>query len=251
MLQSVPDPFDSYGPPQSEDQIFSILAPLSIMAQPAPSPSSSSSLTNTPEQLVSNPLPSVTGSRKVASWLPTNSTNGNSPAPTEASAWADAHYAVSPPSTPPRSFSPPHNSHHGRRHSIPSHRKSESKLRSSLTIIDEGLSTKRHEDSVKHTHEEIHDDDSSPQHPATPPTQVVEGNESPSPCPIATELDLVRPWASTYGLSPYEPANDSDSTTPRNSMSFDSSTDPSDFASGHGSNDSDRRDSDDQNLCTS
>lgn len=30
MLLSVPDPFDSYGPPQSVDQIFSILAPLSI-----------------------------------------------------------------------------------------------------------------------------------------------------------------------------------------------------------------------------
>ncbi|PFH52690.1 hypothetical protein AMATHDRAFT_139436 [Amanita thiersii Skay4041] len=32
MLQSIPDPFDSYGPPQSEDQIFSILAPLSMTA---------------------------------------------------------------------------------------------------------------------------------------------------------------------------------------------------------------------------
>lgn len=30
MLQSVPDPFDAYGPPKSENQIFSILAPLAI-----------------------------------------------------------------------------------------------------------------------------------------------------------------------------------------------------------------------------
>lgn len=39
MLQAVPDPFDSYGPPKSEDQIFSILAPLSIFSPSAtPSP---------------------------------------------------------------------------------------------------------------------------------------------------------------------------------------------------------------------
>lgn len=30
MLQAVPDPFDVYGPPKAEDQIFSILAPLGI-----------------------------------------------------------------------------------------------------------------------------------------------------------------------------------------------------------------------------
>ena len=30
MLQSVPDPFDAYGPPKPEDQIFSILSPLAI-----------------------------------------------------------------------------------------------------------------------------------------------------------------------------------------------------------------------------
>ncbi|KAF9246980.1 hypothetical protein BU15DRAFT_69827 [Melanogaster broomeanus] len=38
MLQSVPDPFDSYGPPQAEDQIFTILPPLAVIAN-APSPS--------------------------------------------------------------------------------------------------------------------------------------------------------------------------------------------------------------------
>jgi hypothetical protein len=30
MLQTIPDPFDSYGPPQRSDQIFSILTPLSL-----------------------------------------------------------------------------------------------------------------------------------------------------------------------------------------------------------------------------
>ncbi|KAK7695639.1 hypothetical protein QCA50_000275 [Cerrena zonata] len=40
MLQSVPDPFDTYGPPPAEDKIFSILPPLSVMANaPSSSPS--------------------------------------------------------------------------------------------------------------------------------------------------------------------------------------------------------------------
>ena len=30
MVQSIPDPFDSYGPPQKEGQLFSILAPLAM-----------------------------------------------------------------------------------------------------------------------------------------------------------------------------------------------------------------------------
>ena len=47
MLQSVPDPFDSYGPPQAEDQIFSILAPLSIMT--GMSTTASSPMAGTPE----------------------------------------------------------------------------------------------------------------------------------------------------------------------------------------------------------
>lgn len=38
MLQTIPDPFDSYGPPKSEDQIFSILAPLTIF-NPSTTPS--------------------------------------------------------------------------------------------------------------------------------------------------------------------------------------------------------------------
>jgi hypothetical protein len=35
MLQTIPDPFDSYGPERPEDQIFSILPPLSILATPS------------------------------------------------------------------------------------------------------------------------------------------------------------------------------------------------------------------------
>lgn len=40
MLQTIPDPFDSYGPPQPKDQIFSILTPLSLSST-FPSPSAS------------------------------------------------------------------------------------------------------------------------------------------------------------------------------------------------------------------
>ncbi|KAH6914834.1 hypothetical protein BKA70DRAFT_1557200 [Coprinopsis sp. MPI-PUGE-AT-0042] len=40
MLQTAPDPFDSYGPPQPSDQIFSILTPLSLSST-FPSPSAS------------------------------------------------------------------------------------------------------------------------------------------------------------------------------------------------------------------
>ncbi|KAF6762752.1 hypothetical protein DFP72DRAFT_1041281 [Ephemerocybe angulata] len=66
MLQSVPDPFDSYGIQQSEDQIFSILAPLSIMSAPSPSPSPSA---GTPENEASATfLPSA--HPKITSWLP-------------------------------------------------------------------------------------------------------------------------------------------------------------------------------------
>lgn len=116
MLQSVPDPFDSYGPPQAEDQIFSILAPLSIMTS-APS-SSPSPMTGTPEREPMTGLPSSMS--KITSWLP-NTINGN-PYPPESSEWAT-------PSTPPRSASPPAIN---RRHSVPpgQRKSSESKLRS-------------------------------------------------------------------------------------------------------------------------
>jgi hypothetical protein len=124
MLQSIPDPFDAYGPPPAEDQIFSILPPLSIMN---PAPSTPGSLLSTPVQALAPVLP--------AAW--TSANGGNFP--DSVSQWADVH---SPSSTPPRSVSPP--STLGRRNSVPpssstSHhpRKSESKLRTVLSIIDE------------------------------------------------------------------------------------------------------------------
>ena len=126
MLQSVPDPFDSYGPPQSEDQIFSILAPLSIMAN-AQSSSTSTPSTATPERGSIEPLPALSSS-KIASWLPLT---GSSPAsPTESSEWM-----------PTSTQAQPTLSTLTRQHPLPSPpRKAESKLRSILSSIDESQS---------------------------------------------------------------------------------------------------------------
>ncbi|KAL0580767.1 hypothetical protein V5O48_001232 [Marasmius crinis-equi] len=136
MLQTVPDPFDSYGMSQSEDQIFSILPPLSIMPS-VPSTSTSTPLARTPELENLEGLPTSSSS---GSWMPNNS--NSIIFPTESAEWAD----VPSPSTSPRASSPdsPNSSDQPtRRHSTPgalpgrSHRKSESKLRSVLAVIDE------------------------------------------------------------------------------------------------------------------
>ncbi|TFK93920.1 hypothetical protein K466DRAFT_537223 [Polyporus arcularius HHB13444] len=148
MLQTVPDPFDSYGPPPAEDQIFSILPPLSVIAN-APSSSPSPLTASTPELESSDELPSGKNS-----W---SSTGGFFP--DTAAAWADV--PSSPPGgsapgsgavSPVRSISPPNmpkasaaQTSINRRHSHPvssssySHhaRKSESKLRSVLSVLDE------------------------------------------------------------------------------------------------------------------
>lgn len=122
MLQSVPDPFDSYGPPQAEDQIFTILPPLAVIAN-APSPSPSP-LANTPPS--SSSPPDVLNH----SWVPTSNFFSNS-----SSEWND----VSSPSGSPRSASP--SGAIKRRQSHPpstSHsRRSDSRLRSVLAVIDE------------------------------------------------------------------------------------------------------------------
>jgi len=124
MLQSVPDPFDSYGPPQAEDQIFTILPPLAVIAN-APSPSPSP-LANTPP--ASSSPPDIINH----SWAPTGNYFSGS-----TSEWSDVSSAssISPRSTSPsaalkrRQSHPPLTSHQSR--------KSDSKLRSVLTVIDE------------------------------------------------------------------------------------------------------------------
>jgi len=141
MLQTVPDPFDVYGPPPDEDKIFSILPPLSVLAN-TPSTSASPLTTSSTTSDVENSSDGITSAK--SSWTPSA---GGFFGDTNA-AWADA------PSSPPASLSPPRSSSPGasrpkslspsRRHSIPSssspsnqHRKSESKLRSVLSVISE------------------------------------------------------------------------------------------------------------------
>ncbi|KAG6812646.1 hypothetical protein H0H92_001596 [Tricholoma furcatifolium] len=132
MLQSVPDPFDSYGPPQAEDQIFSILAPLSIMSTQSQS-SSPSPMTGPSE------IDSSEATDKITSWLPT--AGASTLYSSDSGDWG----ATSPAGSPPRSASPPTIP---RRHSSPpssSQRKAESKLRSVLSVIDESFSNIHHE----------------------------------------------------------------------------------------------------------
>lgn len=140
MLQSIPDPFDSYGPPKSEDQIFSILPPLSIFNAPSSSPSPQSATTEI------DPTPAfATGSM---SW--TNAHDVMEPSQSE---WADVR---TPTSSPPpsvkgvsniiRATSPTGSSHRSPSHTVASSsnsqhtsqsRKSESKLRKVLSVISE------------------------------------------------------------------------------------------------------------------
>ncbi|KAI0254286.1 hypothetical protein BJV78DRAFT_66134 [Lactifluus subvellereus] len=144
MLQSVPDPFDSYGQPHSEDQIFSILPPLSILA-PSSSPSS---LAVTPQTAASHAF--ATGT--TAGWAQAHGNSNGAlyyEAASSSSEWADAVPSsasasssllttptLAPAPIKPRSSSPP------RRPNRPSSppgtsRRAESKLRSVLSVIDE------------------------------------------------------------------------------------------------------------------
>jgi hypothetical protein len=130
MLQSVPDPFDSYGPPQSEDQIFTILNPLDIMA---PTPSMAASpLTSSPE--TERPeYPTVRATESLP-WTPHGLFDRDDD--TGSLEWGDAHSppqsatplqfpSLSPIGTPPRSMSPT------------GPRQSTSKLKNVLSVIDE------------------------------------------------------------------------------------------------------------------
>ncbi|KAF5370013.1 hypothetical protein D9758_001265 [Tetrapyrgos nigripes] len=197
MLQTVPDPFDSYGPPQSEDQIFSILPPLSIMPT-APS-STASPTARTPE-----PDGGVEGLPTSSSnpfWMQNNlNPNPNTVAfPSESSEWAQV--PSSPPSSPTAttptsstSCSPPARTHNSR--------KSEPKLRSVLSVIDE----------------------SRPRHSSNPsnPSSSLGGSTLDGGSSLIQPQPQKKPsfsWATpfSYGQSTYDPMDDEDSKTPRNS----------------------------------
>ncbi|KAI0699410.1 hypothetical protein BC835DRAFT_567539 [Cytidiella melzeri] len=189
MLQAVPDPFDSYGPPPEEDKIFSILPPLSVMAN-TPSASPSPLTSSTPElENSSDGIPS-----NKSSWA--NPTGGFFP--DASAAWADvpspssaSPSASSPLSSP--STSPPAAT---RKTSFPpilgssshSHRKSDSKLRSVLAVIDESRS-------------------------AHPPNSIGDGERTPVPSHSAS----INGRHSIVDSMPGDASPCIDDSTPRNS----------------------------------
>jgi hypothetical protein len=140
MLQSIPDPFDSYGPPTTEDQIFSILPPLMTTTSPGPT-----SIVSTP-QLHTSDL-GISPTRPT--WMPTVTHPGVGGYFTETnSAWADISSPprtapiTSPPKSPPQKRSNKEGAFGiSRRNSHPplsgDGTKAESKLKSVLTAIDE------------------------------------------------------------------------------------------------------------------
>lgn len=214
MLQTIPDPFDSYGPPPAEDQIFTILPPLSVIANPssAPSPLSAS----TPELESSDGLPSSKNS-----W---SSTGGFFP--DTAAAWADV--PSSPPhgsnpgsgaTSPSRSASPPaavRATALSKRHSHPApsssfthqSRKSESKLRSVLAVLDEEAASTRGRQGANGTNP----GDSG--HPRSV-SAVETGANGKAPDLGESGADI---WASKLPTVPGESGGGMEDTTPRNTM---------------------------------
>ncbi|KAJ7047589.1 hypothetical protein C8F04DRAFT_13670 [Mycena alexandri] len=185
MLQSIPDAFDSYGPPQAEDQIFSILAPLSIMnTSNGPSANASPMTTPNPELDSVEGLPSVSTH---AAWM--SPVPGAITFPSAPREWEDDN---SP--TPPRSISPPFSN---RKHLAPLNsarnpRKSESKLRSVLSPIDEARSRQASEDSR---------------------AASIMNTLNPSPPPIDTSPH--HSWSFVYdNNTPHEESEDRDVKTP-------------------------------------
>jgi hypothetical protein len=227
MLQSVPDPFDSYGQqPHSEDQIFSILPPLSILV---PSSSTPSSLAVTPQTAASQAFAIGTNS----GWTP--SSNGPAHYPDVAassSEWDDAvpsasasastsssslltttrtsttHTPRSSSTSPPRrpSSSPPGSSA----------RRAESNLRNVLSVIDEVRHPRQIDDAAAAVTLPPPDGPDAAEGETTPV-----GSSPPTPTATATRngpveaRNLVVSWLG-FPFREY-PRSTSQDTTPRNS----------------------------------
>jgi hypothetical protein len=137
MLQSIPDPFDSYGQPHAEDQIFSILPPLSILA-----PSSSPMVT--PQTVTSDVFATGTS----AGWAHGNGTLYSDDAVSD---WADVVPSSSSSALLTTTPTKAQSSRRPNRASSPpgsSSRRAESKLRSVLSVIDEAQPAPRQIDDV-------------------------------------------------------------------------------------------------------
>ncbi|KAJ6510027.1 hypothetical protein C8R47DRAFT_777913 [Mycena vitilis] len=196
MLQSIPDPFDSYGPPQAEDQIFSILAPLSIMTT-----SNSASTNASPMPTPAPELDPVEGLPSVSSTLAWMAPSSGPVAFPSAPEWEADNSPSSP--TPPRSISPPNRKHLAPLNSARNPRKSESKLRSVLTPIDESRSRQASEDAR---------------------AASIMNTLNPSPPPIDTSSH--HSWSFVYGNSQSEDSEDRDGKTPTPSYFSRSPTPP-------------------------
>ena len=158
MLQTVPDPFDSYGPPKAEDQIFSILPPLAILNTSSSNANSARSSPHAGTVEVDNTQAYSVGTSTLA-WAHNHVSDGY----TGDADWSGMGMSISPPtssspelmtsSTSPhstRSKSPPVST---RRHSDTSSvasssgsaaprahpRKSVSGLRKVLSVISESI----------------------------------------------------------------------------------------------------------------
>jgi len=192
MLQSIPDPFDSYGPPQAEDQIFSILQPLSISANApsnCPSPMNASP-PETTKRKDDDIMSSDTWSPSNGAYLPTDSET--------TSQWADSPFPTSSSSTPPRSASPPFATVKRRQSHPPSDHQPKrpgSKLKSVLPVVDENVP------------QHIDDTDVTYMAP-TSLTSALNGDSQVS----NTSWDSI-----SYGESPYKSFYGSRDTTPQHS----------------------------------
>lgn len=135
IVQAIPDPFNTYGPPKVEGQLFSILSPLGM------GPAASSN-THSP------PFPSSLsfGSKAPASlsYLSTSAPGwGESSDEGSQSDWSDARSPSHSPTSPTatltsrRHTSPPSSSTCRHTSSPPSMRRAETKLRSVLSAVEE------------------------------------------------------------------------------------------------------------------
>ncbi|KZT32122.1 hypothetical protein SISSUDRAFT_994379 [Sistotremastrum suecicum HHB10207 ss-3] len=126
MLSSIPDPFDSYGPPKPEGQIFSVLQPLGIMTDPS---QPSTPRTSEPDTSIAAPRPSWVND--MGGFLPSNTSTYAEWQNVQSSDYSQRRHSFpaslsttseSPLSSPPKS---------------PPQRVAESKLRNVLSAIDE------------------------------------------------------------------------------------------------------------------
>ena len=137
-MQAIPDPFNTYGPPKAEGQLFSILPPLGI----GPTASSNSHPPPFPSSL-------SFGSKAAASlsYISTNAPRwGESSDEGSQSDWSDARSPSHSPTSPTATLmsrrhtfptTPPSSSTYRHSASPPSMRRAETKLRSVLSAVEE------------------------------------------------------------------------------------------------------------------